>query len=344
MNHFRISKPDGFSIIGSFHERQLFWMDPPYQRQSEIWTLDKRQLLIDSLLNGFDLPKLYLHEFYPEKTIKTKAFRYAVIDGKQRLTSIWQFIGNDLALADDFVYFRDPTIKLAGLTYKELGEKHPTIRDIFNGTTLPIISVITDDTELIEEMFSRLNDGVPLNAAEKRNTFGGPAPLAIRRISAASFFTAKLPFTNRRYRHFDLAAKFLFFAAQGNTPHDSKRLQLDSFVKDCKANGKTKVAAAEKLAASVLKSMAAIFVKDDPLLQSVGMVTLYYLLFAQRSDVKRSKLIKFDKLRRQNRDAAEQDSEEAKFELLEFDRLTQSPNDASAIKYRLKVLNDFLNA
>jgi hypothetical protein len=343
MTHFRISRPDGFSIIGSYHERERFWMDPSYQRQGEIWTLERRQLLIDSVLNGFDLPKFYLHEFYPEKKIEKKSVRYAVIDGKQRLTSIWQFIGNDLALADNFVYLRDPTIKLAGMTHQELGEKYPMIRDVFNGTTLPIVSVITDDTELIEEMFSRLNDGVPLNAAEKRNTFGGPAPLAIRRLSRAHFFTAKLPFTNRRYRHFDLAAKFLLFAAHGNTPQNSKKVHLDHFVRDCKANSKLKVAEAEKVAAAVLKAMAAVFVKNDSLLQSVGMVTLYYFLFAQRNDVTRSKLIKFDELRRKNRDDAERDIEKAKFELLEFDRLTQSPNDASAIEYRLDVLNKFLS-
>ena len=67
MNLFRLSKPDGFSIIGSFHEREAFWMDPPYQRQSDIWPPEKRKFLIDSLLNGFDLPKIYLHEFYPSK-------------------------------------------------------------------------------------------------------------------------------------------------------------------------------------------------------------------------------------------------------------------------------------
>ena len=32
-----------------------------------------------------------------------------------------------------------------------------------------------------------------------------------------------------------------------------------------------------------------------------------------------------------------------KYELLEFDRLTQSPNDGVAMKYRLKVLSDFLD-
>lgn len=34
--------------------------------------------------------------------------------------------------------------------------------------------------------------------------------------------------------------------------------------------------------------------------------------------------------------------EEADFDLIEFDRLTQSPNDAAALKFRLGVLNKFI--
>lgn len=35
--------------------------DPNYQRRGDIWTVEKRQLLIDSILNDYDLPKLYFH-------------------------------------------------------------------------------------------------------------------------------------------------------------------------------------------------------------------------------------------------------------------------------------------
>ena len=343
-DRFRLNKPDSFSIVGSFHEREVFWLDPPYQRQSDIWPPEKRRLLIDSLLNGFDLPKIYLHEFYPNKSVKGRLYRYAVIDGKQRLTTIWQFANNDLTLADDFVYLRDPSIKLAGFTLREIGEQYPIIRDRYNGTTLPVVTIITDDLELIEEMFSRLNEGVPLSAAEKRNTFGGPAPIAIRKMVQHKFFKEKLPFSNKRYRHFDLAAKFLFFAAHKNEPRDSKKIHLDEFVKECKGKNGSFVAVANKSASKVLKALTEVFVKNDELLRSVGMITLYYLLFARRGEVKRSKLMKFEDLRRKNREVAEEDIEKAKYDLLEFDRLTQSLNDATAMKFRLDVLkNKFLD-
>jgi len=342
MNLFRINKPDNFSIIDSFHQRDAFWMDPPYQRQSDVWPTEKRQLLIDSLFNRFDLPKLYLHEFYPSKRVRGNEYRYAVIDGKQRLSSIWQFVNNDLPLSDDFVYFRDPSVHMAGLTHREVGERYPIIRDTFNGTTLPVITILTDDIEIIEEMFSRLNEGVPLNAAEKRNTFGGPAPAAIRRTARHKFFTQKLPFTNRRYRHFDLAAKFLLFASNNNKPCDSKKAYLDQFVQDCKQKTPAQMQCLLKTAATVLKSMSDIFVRNDKLLGSVGMVTVYYLLISKRPDVGRKQLLSFEKARTKNREIAERDITKANYELLEFDRFSQSPNDSIAMEYRLKVLNDKL--
>ena len=89
---FEISKLLKNTIWQLYRQRSRFQLDPEYQRLSDIWTLDKRQLLLDSILNGFDVPKLYLHKFpYPLKK-KKKTFDYAIIDGKQRLETIWQFI------------------------------------------------------------------------------------------------------------------------------------------------------------------------------------------------------------------------------------------------------------
>jgi len=62
---------------------------------------------------------------------------------------------------------------------------------------------------MIEEMFSRLNEAAPLTAPEKRNAYGGPLPRLIRKLATKPFFTKNLPFRNKRYRHFDLATRFL---------------------------------------------------------------------------------------------------------------------------------------
>jgi Protein of unknown function DUF262 len=344
MNNFRINRPDRFSLITSFHQRETFWMDPPYQREGDLWPLEKRQLLIDSLLNGFDVPKIYLHEFYPSKQVGAKEYEYAVIDGKQRLSTIWQFCDNQWALAEDFIYMQDPNVKLANLTFRELGEQFPVIRDMFNGIPLPIVSIVTPDVDVIEDMFSRLNDGVPLSAPEKRNTFGGPAPKAIRALSKHVFFKKKLPFGNRRYRHFDLAAKFLYFENNGGQPKDTKKRYLDDFVEDCKKRKAASVTYLQHRVVNVLDRMTAIFTAKDDLLKSAGMVTLYYLLLSKDAPpkLKRHRLVAFEQAREENRLKAEADLKKANYELIEFDSFTQSPNDEIAMQYRLQVLRKHL--
>ncbi len=50
------------SVLTMFADRDMILMDPVYQRQGEIWSLEKRQLLIDSIINRYDIPKLYFHK------------------------------------------------------------------------------------------------------------------------------------------------------------------------------------------------------------------------------------------------------------------------------------------
>ena len=49
---------------------------PPYQR-GLVWTDQQRKDLIDSIINGYDIPKLYFK--------KSKDEKLEVIDGQQRL-------------------------------------------------------------------------------------------------------------------------------------------------------------------------------------------------------------------------------------------------------------------
>jgi hypothetical protein len=65
-----------------------------------------------------------------------------------------------------------------------------------------------------DSRFSRLNEAVPLNAPEKRNALGGPMPKRIRALANLAFFHTRLPFPTARYRHLDLATKFLYLEDQ----------------------------------------------------------------------------------------------------------------------------------
>jgi hypothetical protein len=309
---------------------------------SGVWNIEKRQLLVDSVLNGYDIPKIYFHELVPAKRIGKRIYKYSIIDGKQRLEALWGFIDGKFALDRTFEYMDDTRIGAGVLTYADLGAKYPQLKTRFDSTSLAIVSVRTEDVELIEDMFSRLNEAVPLNAAEKRNALGGPIPPLIRQLSDHEFFKRCLPFTNARYRHFDLACKFLYFEAnRGLKP--TYKIHLDAFVREFRSESKERATRIYKASSRILDQMSREFIGEDDLLRSTGNVVIYYMLFRKAIPrVKRERLLEFEEAREVNRELAEKNLEEASFDLLEFDRLLQSPNDEASMRTRLKVLKDFL--
>ena len=58
--------------IGPLENKTLSWwrtrrekidMDPPYQRRGRLWSASDKAYLIDSILNGYDIPKIYIADF-----------------------------------------------------------------------------------------------------------------------------------------------------------------------------------------------------------------------------------------------------------------------------------------
>lgn len=344
MTAFNLGKLLNSSVWSVYRMRDRIDLDPVYQREGDIWTMERRQLLIDTIINGFDVPKIYMHKF-PDPVPGREMIDYAVIDGKQRLKAIWDFIGGSFALHSDFSYFRDERIQLASLTYADIAREYPDIKADLDSYSLDIITIETSDIELIEDMFSRLNEAMPLNAAEKRNARPGPLPPAVRAIvKGAPLFTTKLPFTNRRYRHFDLAAKMLLLASR-DTVADTKKAYIDAFFERHARASHDDVSPIVEKTGAVLDAMADVFTDSDPLLRSIGMVMLYFLLCERAlernniSRITRPALLRFEDLRAENRQAAENDIASADYDLLEFDRYTQSPNDGVALRFRLSVID-----
>ncbi len=343
MKEFRVSRLQNSSVQYLYSIRDEIQMDPDYQRAGDVWDLAKRQLLIDSVINQFDIPKLYFRDFFPSsEEIDGRVVKYAIIDGKQRLEALWGFLDGKFPLSDDFEYLENLSAPAAGLTYSELAQRQPRLAALFTSRSLDIVTIQFKDVELVEEMFSRLNEAVPLNAAEKRNAFGGPLPQVIKSLAKAAFFIKKLPFSNRRYRHYDLSAKFLYFEYEGG-PVDTKKAYLDQFVRGHRDESIESFKELEKTCRHRLRALDRIFGDSDPLLRSVGMVALYYLVaqHAQEQgwieELSRGTLLEFNERRATNRRIAEESITEANYELLEFDRYAQSPNDSVALNFRLMV-------
>lgn len=347
MSRFEIGKLQRSSAWSMFRMRDRIKMDPDYQRQGDVWNADKKRLLIDTMINGFDVPKLYLHKFSTPVVEGDTAYEYAMVDGKQRTEAIFAFIENRFALDNDFKYLQDDAVELGGLTYNELASSHPDIKQDFDSFTLDVVTIDTDDIELIEDLFSRLNEAMPLNAAEKRNARPGPLPRIVRQIARHDFFTQKIPFSNNRYRHYDIAAKMLLMVSR-DTVGDTKKAYLDGFFEHHAESADAIVTPFREAVSAVLDEMQQIFTDGDTLLRSVGMISLYFLLFKAAIDrnelgrVARAKFVDFEEQRAANRATAEADITAANYNLLEFDRFTQSPNDGFAMRFRLAVLDQNL--
>jgi hypothetical protein len=151
-----------FTVGKALAWRSAIDIDPPYQRPADAWDLRRRQRFIDSLLNGFDVPKFYLHDVRggPRPTIA-----YTVVDGKQRLTSMWSFLVDGLPLADDFrSTSAAPGTEASpppspGDRYTDLA---PAWRTALLRTYLSVVLIQDATVDEIEELFARLNSGVPL--------------------------------------------------------------------------------------------------------------------------------------------------------------------------------------
>lgn len=334
-------------------ERDEIDLNPDYQRMGGVWTLSKQRLLIDSILNDYDIPKLYFHVLSAD-VYSSKGFRYAVIDGRQRLEAIWRFMDGAFRLDSDFEYQRDSAVQMASFSYDDIAKRYPKIRIKFDSFVLPVVTVETegDELDLIEDMFSRLNEAVPLNAAEKRNAIGGDFVAAINLIGGHRYFVDRVRFSSTRYKHREVAARFMLLEdsiMRGKSLIDTKREYLDGIASRYRIGASDEVYAIRDAVRTVLDCMYAVFSSRDELLLAQGTQTVYYLVcrsamkFDELEKFNRPALLDFRRSLAENREKAANDYEGATFDLLEYDRLSQQgTNDASSIRERYQTICGFL--
>ena len=134
---------------------------PQYQR-TPVWNEGKRQLLIDSILRQYDLPKFYLR-------VSNPPYDHEVIDGQQRLRAIWDFCADQYVLSD----VSKDIPNLGDLSGKKFSELSSDAQDLMGIFELNLVEVEDASDIEIRDLFLRLQEGVSLNPAEKRNAMPG---------------------------------------------------------------------------------------------------------------------------------------------------------------------------
>lgn len=133
-----------FVSIADMVEEGAINITPKYQRRDR-WTVKKQSALIESFVLNVPIPPIYLSE--------SEYGRYTVIDGKQRITAIYNFIKKANKISDldnlkelnDFVYEKLPS------SLKNALKIRPFLRIV--------ILLKQSDPKLKYEVFNRLNTG-----------------------------------------------------------------------------------------------------------------------------------------------------------------------------------------
>lgn len=134
---------------------------PNFQR-GEVWTINKKKLLIDSILREWYVP--------PVHTVALSEGKAEVLDGQQRLTAIKDFLDNQFAV-DGHIEPKDEEItELHGKKFKDLPSNVQKKIERFG---IKIYEITEYNHGEPSELFYRLNQTVKLTSSEARNAIFG---------------------------------------------------------------------------------------------------------------------------------------------------------------------------
>ena len=152
----------------AWQRQGLLDLRPPYQRLS-VWTKRAKSLLIDSVLRGYPIPLIFLHNTLDlDRAVSVRQ----VVDGQQRIRTLLAFIDphclQDWTDEDEFTVLRSHSREHHGRPFGELPEH---VRAQILETKLPTVVLPSGipDVEILR-IFQRMNStGLKLNAQELRN-------------------------------------------------------------------------------------------------------------------------------------------------------------------------------
>ena len=324
-----LNKPS-WPLLSLNKRRNQINTNPDYQRPS-VWTKNQKQMLIDSILRDYDVPKIYLH--------KTEEDKYDVVDGQQRIRAIWSFYDDEFPLAKDADDVNGHSV--ANKKYSELDPDVTDIIDIYN-LDLVILDNISEDE--IREMFLRLQNGTSLKAQEKRNAIPGKMRDFVKSIANNDFFY-KVNFKDSRFTYDLIAAQMCLLALNGNITNIKDKDLNDMFWNNKEFDENCEQA---KTINKILNYMNEMFPNKAPELSRYSVISLFLLLMdlmpnydiRERENDLSKWFVDFEYRRNQDKmkEAEQQDPV-----LVLYQRWISNSSDTSeSLTYRHKVLKEDL--
>lgn len=180
------------SDIRDWNNNNRLELQPDFQRH-EVWTKAAQIMLIDTILRGIPIPKIYI------KSVMINGNTYrVVIDGQQRLTAILKFVQNELPLKTPYIgEYQD-------LLFSQLPS---TIQEQFLRYKIDINEIFNPTDREIRDLYSRVNKyTVQLNKQElRRADFPGDFISLAEELAETNLFEqAKIFSVKQRRRMLDV--------------------------------------------------------------------------------------------------------------------------------------------
>ena len=136
-----------------------FNFDYVLQRDSNQWSNAQKNTLIDSIFNGYVIPQIWT-------LVEKNTQSYKIIDGKQRMTTIFSYMNDEWKLAKTFepVQCDGQYLDVAGKKFSELD---PKMKKKITKYSIEILAMSDYTEEQLEEQFMRLNSGTPFKPTQK---------------------------------------------------------------------------------------------------------------------------------------------------------------------------------
>ena len=158
------------------YRAKLLDLNPPYQRRS-VWNKDYKQFFVDSILRNYPVPPIFANM----EVTKEGTTVYHVIDGKQRLLSLLEFLDDEFPLSKKY------SPETPGKFFSELDS---SIQKSFYSYFLPFEFFTEISDEQVVEIFDRFNRNVQrLNDQELRHArYGGAFITSMEQLADDPFW------------------------------------------------------------------------------------------------------------------------------------------------------------
>ncbi|MDR6514084.1 DUF262 domain-containing protein [Chryseobacterium camelliae] len=141
-----------------WNDKKQLQLSPKFQRKS-VWTDDARSYLIDTIIRGKPIPKVFIRQTL---NVETRQSIREVVDGQQRLRTIISYIN------DGFAINKKHNEKYGGYYFSQLSNVDNEIQSQILNYELAVDLLVNLPDKEILDIFSRLNSySVTLNEQEK---------------------------------------------------------------------------------------------------------------------------------------------------------------------------------